>query len=114
MLNLSLGEKIMVLRKQRKVSQKDLAKTLGINPSNLPNYESGRYSPSLDMLVKISDFFDVSLDSLVRNRASDDLLKLQDHDLIRITKQVDELDPKDRETIKAMIQSFVNQQKKSP
>ena len=66
MLKLSIGEKIAVLRKRHKMSQKELAEALGINVSNIFNYEDDRYKPNIDLLIKISDLFSVSLDELIK------------------------------------------------
>jgi len=65
-LELSLNEKIHILRKRKKLSQKELADAVGVNASNIPHYESGLYRPSLDILVKIADVLGVSLDELVK------------------------------------------------
>ena len=80
------------------MTQKDLAKLLNINPSNFPNYESGKYSPSIDMLVKLADYFNVSLDSLVRDKDADEWLTIKDAGLIQLTKKVDQLDEKNKVT----------------
>ena len=106
-MELSLGQKIMVLRKKQNMTQKDLAKLLNINPSNFPNYESGKYSPSIDMLVKLADYFNVSLDSLVRDKNSDELLAIKDPSLIQLTKKIDQLDTKNKDMIKGLMESYI-------
>jgi len=112
-MDLSLGEKIMLLRKKRKVSQKELASALGINPSNLPNYESGRYKPSIEMLIKITDFFEISLDALLKNRETDDLLQINDQELIKIIKQIDLMSSSDKTVIKGLFNSYLENTKKN-
>ena len=51
------------IRKNKKVSQKVVAQQLGYGA--IANYESGRNEPSIDDLIKIADYFDVSVDHLV-------------------------------------------------
>lgn len=53
------------IRKNKKVSQKVVAKQLGYGYTAIANYESGRNEPSIDDLIKIADYFDVSMDHLV-------------------------------------------------
>ena len=60
-----LSFQILKLRKQNKLSQSQLAKDLNISPSALGMYEQGRRMPSLDILVKLSAYFHVSLDYLI-------------------------------------------------
>jgi len=65
-MEISLGEKIMFLRRKKKMTQAQFAKRLGINQVNITCYENGRYQPSLQMIVKIADVLEVSTDYLLR------------------------------------------------
>ena len=56
----------MILRKRKKMGQKELAEQIGVNQSNIPNYENGAYKPSADIILKIADLFKVPLDFLIR------------------------------------------------
>ena len=53
------------LRKSRKLNQVDLGKIAGITSKQIQRYESGESEPRLSVLVRLSDYFDVSLDYLV-------------------------------------------------
>ena len=53
------------IRKSKKVSQKVVAQQWGYGYTAVANYESGRNEPSIDDLIKIADFFQVSMDVLV-------------------------------------------------
>lgn len=52
------------LREQRKISQQELARVLNIKQTTYSNYENGKTQPDLELLKKIADYFDVSLDFL--------------------------------------------------
>lgn len=66
MFNKSLfGQRVRELRKARNLSLKDVAEGIGSLKSTLSNIERGIRAPSLDMLIALADFFDVSLDYLV-------------------------------------------------
>lgn len=60
-----LCSQIYFLRKKVGMSQAELAKKLNISASALGMYEQGRRIPSLDILIKFSTLFDVSLDYLI-------------------------------------------------
>ncbi|RNB52681.1 XRE family transcriptional regulator [Brevibacillus gelatini] len=60
-----LGERVKVLRQTRKILQKDLAEEVGITKQSLSVFEKGSSSPSLDTLVKIANYFNVSVDYLL-------------------------------------------------
>ncbi len=53
------------LRKDRHLSQKQMAAMLHVSSGTISNYETGRYAPSYETLVKLADFFDVSTDYLL-------------------------------------------------
>ena len=59
------GERLKTLRKERKISQKDLAKYLDISVRGYQSYESEDNEPNIKMLTKLADFYDVSIDYLV-------------------------------------------------
>jgi len=60
-----LGERLKDLRLNRNVQQNFVSETVGIAPRTLRGYENGSREPSIDKLIEIADFFDVSLDYLV-------------------------------------------------
>ena len=58
----NIGTKIQVLRKNRGITQFDLADALGLSRATISNYEVNRRSPSIDELKRFADFFGVGLD----------------------------------------------------
>ena len=56
--------KIQELRKERNLSQRELAKELGTSQANLSRWEKGLNEPSIIECWKIADFFGVSIDVL--------------------------------------------------
>ena len=59
-----LGEKIISERKKCKLSQEDLAETLGITRQTISNWELNETSPDLKQASKLCDIFNISLDEL--------------------------------------------------
>jgi len=67
-------DRIKELRKEKKLTQAQLAIELGLSsPSRLRMWESGASEPSIDMLVQIAKYFQVSVDYLISrtNRRND-------------------------------------------
>jgi len=60
----NFGERIKELRKQRGLTQRQMAATFGITERNYQRYESTD-SPSNETLVKLAKFFEVSTDYLI-------------------------------------------------
>lgn len=61
----NIGKNIRKLRMRQQMSQDDLAPYLNICRQTLSNYEIGKRLPDIDMLIKLADIFDVSIDALV-------------------------------------------------
>lgn len=61
----SIGDNIRRLRKQKNMTQDDLAPLLNVCRQTLSNYEAGKRLPDLDMLIKLADIFGVTIDTLV-------------------------------------------------
>lgn len=59
------GERIRQFRMQRKYTQEMLAKELNIDRSLLSHIEAGKRGCSVDLFVRLSAFFSVSLDMLI-------------------------------------------------
>ncbi|WP_462257736.1 helix-turn-helix domain-containing protein, partial [Ruminococcus champanellensis] len=62
-------EKLQELRKQRGMTQEELATALYVSRTAVSKWESGRGYPSIDSLKAISGFFGVSLDQLLSSEA---------------------------------------------
>jgi len=56
-----VGRKIRQLRRQRKLTQVELADKIGIHQSDLSRMEQGEYKVGLDTLLKILQTFDLSI-----------------------------------------------------
>ena len=58
-------ERLKVLRKEKAVSQQKLSDFLGYRYTAVANYESGRNQPSIDTLIRIAEYFGVTVDYLI-------------------------------------------------
>ncbi len=60
------GETLTTLRKSKGLSQEQLAEELNISRQTISKWELGQSTPDMDYLSKISDFFGVSTDYLIK------------------------------------------------
>ena len=61
-----LSSQLARLRREKKLMLKDVAVRVGIAANTLCQFEKGRARPSLEVLCALADFYEVSLDMLVR------------------------------------------------
>ena len=59
------GQRIQQLRKERELTQEQLAEKLNVSQNTIAKIESGLRRPSIDFLLEISEFFNVSTNYLV-------------------------------------------------
>lgn len=64
-MNIDIGSKILTLIKEKRISKKELANQLNINPSAVSRIIRDKTTPKISTLVKIAKFFGVSIDYLV-------------------------------------------------
>ena len=63
-----LGDNIRLLRSVRGISQVELGEKLNVSKQSISNWENGNIQPSIEMLMKIADFFSVSTDFLLSQK----------------------------------------------
>ena len=64
------GQRLVQLRKARNLTMREVTETLSIAISTYAGYESGAREPSLEVLSKLADFFNVSSDYLLFGHSS--------------------------------------------
>lgn len=62
---MTFPERLLQLKQERKVLQKDVAAGIGLSLRGYQYYEKGQKEPTLSVLIRLADFYDVSLDYLV-------------------------------------------------
>lgn len=63
-------KKLKELRKQQSISQDKMAKYLGVSQRSYGYYESGERQPPIETLIRIADYFGVTIDYLVEHTPS--------------------------------------------
>lgn len=81
-------EKLPELRKQKNLTQEELAGAIFVSRTAISKWESGRGYPSIDSLRQLSGFFDISLDDLL---SSEELLSAARQDGDRKIDRVKDL-----------------------
>lgn len=59
---------LKIIRKKRNLNQQKVAMDLNISREALSHYENGKREPSIEMLRKLSVYFNVSIDFLINGK----------------------------------------------
>jgi transcriptional regulator with XRE-family HTH domain len=58
---MNIGQKINKLRIKKKLSMRELGEKVGVSHAHISKLESGINSPSVDLLEKLAEFFDIDI-----------------------------------------------------
>jgi transcriptional regulator with XRE-family HTH domain len=105
----ALGTRIKALRKVRHWTQKELGQRLGIRFEQLNKYESGLNSPPVEMLVKLADALETSVDYLLTGTGTDSTLA--NARLFRRFQALEHLGEEDQLTVIRVIDAMLAQQR---
>ena len=61
----TFGQRLSRLRKQSELTQSDIADRLGVTPQAVSKWENDQASPDIDILIRLSDIFSISVDELL-------------------------------------------------
>jgi transcriptional regulator with XRE-family HTH domain len=100
---MSFGTRIIEIRKEKGMSQDQLAKALGATPTTVGRYERDEVKPSIEMAVKIAEALDVSLDYLTGRSKND----LKDKKMLERFNEILGLMPEDRNGILYTIDGLI-------
>lgn len=83
---MNIGERIYNLRKEKGLSQEQLANKLDVSRQSISKWELGESNPELVNIVELAKVFDVSTDYLLQNKTNDDVLSDKSNSLDFLTK----------------------------
>lgn len=108
---MQLPDKIKELRKKAGLSQQDLADRVGIHLTYLSRLENGHNEPSIEVIRKLMEVFEVSADYLLNNDNDSFEVQIKDKTLAERIRLVDTLDQKNREALAQIIDEMLTNQK---
>ena len=100
---LNIGSKIMELRKAKNWSQEDLAKQIKSSRIMIGKYERNDNLPSIEVLLKIANVFNVSVDYLIGEGS----LSTYDKEVLKRINDIEHLPNEDKQHIFYLIDNLV-------
>ena len=87
-----LAQNLKKLRHNRRLTQKQVAESIGISQGNYSAIESGKVEPSLSTLTALADFFNETLDTLtdfIRIIYEDEPLTIEEEEWLELFREMD-------------------------
>ncbi len=63
-----IGSKVQALRKTQKLTQEQLAETVGVSWRTISNLETGKVTPKLQLVCVLANYFDIGVNELLNAR----------------------------------------------
>jgi transcriptional regulator with XRE-family HTH domain len=73
-LQREIGQKINKLRLKRNLTMKELGESLGVSHAHISKLESGINSPSVDLLEKMADYFNIDISYFFEKETDDEIM----------------------------------------
>lgn len=104
----SIGERLARLRRERGITQAELAQKLDLAQPNISDYERGILRLNADLILKIAQILKVSSDELLGLRQPKPGRAPRDHKLTRRLQEIERLPRRDQEALLRTIDAFLS------
>lgn len=99
------ADKLKKLRAEKGLKQQQLAEELNVSKSSIAMWETNNREPDAQMLIKIANFFGVTVDYLLSNEHPDDHA---DHRVQILARKTKDLPESEREDLLNLLDATVN------
>lgn len=104
----TLAERIKEIRKQKNLSQQQLAKSAEVHYTNVGRYERGEANPSSAVLNRIAQVLEVSPDFLMNGTLEDKAnVNIADEKLLRQFKKIEKMPNRKKELLIEFLDGFI-------
>lgn len=108
---MAFGDKIKALRKEKGWTQDDLSQKIGGDARQISRYENGKFMPSAEVIIKIAQVFDASIDFLLLDDAPRRPLIAKDNILGEKYPELESLTEEDKNSLRHIIDALVARNK---
>lgn len=107
----TIGDTIRKAREQKKMSQKELAAAIGVDPTQYNRIELGKSTPGLKTVAKIAKTLDVTVDDLINGGKGFQEVEIKDKSLFDKVKLVDALPDEEKNIVLKVIDLALSKKK---
>jgi len=105
---MSLAKKIVQLRKERNLTQKELASIVGVHFSHMSRYERGISLPSIDVVKKLAQMFHVSADYLLFDEGQSIVrAHIADQELLQQFERISCMSEREKTAVKLILEALI-------
>lgn len=107
----TVGEAIRSLREQKRMSQKEVAAAIEVDPTQYNRIELGKSMPTLKTIAKIAGVLNVSIDKLINEQQDLQDVDIKDKSLFDKVQMIDELPDEEKNIVLKVIDLALSKKK---
>jgi len=109
---MSVADNIRQLREAKSLMQKEVYNEIGLKPAHYNKLEKGLVEPSIDILEKLSAFYNVTIDEIIHySKATPREVTIEDKTAVEQVRLLAQLNEKDKGTVMNIIDTMLTKQK---
>ena len=105
------AERLKKLRKEKKISQQELAQMVGVDIRQISRYEGGKIVPYAETIVKLANVFNVTTDYLLIKNAPRKPFRFDEEELLEHIEEIRNLTDEDKKCLYHYIDALVAKNK---
>lgn len=102
----NFGRILKELRERQNLTQKDLAEDFDVTPKTISKWENNLFEPKIEMIERIADYFNISIDSLFGRSDIKSKHNINSKETDALLEDIKNLDEQDIAYIRGTIYSF--------
>lgn len=103
----SIAQRVARIRKEKGVTQEEMARTLGVSQSIISEYERGELRLHGELLIQLARILNVSADEMLGLQPTADNGTLKNRRILRRIHEIDRLPKRDQEALLRTIDAFL-------
>lgn len=104
----NFGDNLKRYRIEKNFSQQELAEAIGMHSTHVSRYERNLTAPSIDVVKKIVEVLDISIDTLIYGEENERAKgSINDSELLNMFAKVQQLPNKQKDTVKDFLSAFI-------
>lgn len=109
---MGLADNIKKLREDKSLMQKEVAAEIGLKPAHYNKIEKALVGPSIEVLDKLADFYNVTIDDIVHlKKSAPKAVVMEDKTNAEQLRLMSQLNEKDKSTVMNIIDTMLTKQK---
>lgn len=107
---MKIGDNLKRIRTEKGISQGSLAELLNMHAAHISRYERNSTTPSVEVLKRIADALNISIDELVYGKQEEKAKnKLNDNELLSMFHRVQTLNKSELTCVKSLLKAYIFQ-----